>query len=82
MTELQPNTLHLSKNDNPDVAEYMATKSAGDSCEITVQAQVREITETGVVLDIVSADALDFSEPMGPEESATADSIAAIMGGE
>lgn len=80
--DIQKNTLHLSKADNPDVEEYMSTKSAGDTCEITVTAQIREITEEGVVLDVTSADALDFSEPLGPEESATSESIAAVMGGE
>lgn len=80
MSDLQTDTLHLSKVNNPAVEEFFATKSPGDTGELTVTYQIRDLTESGVVLDVTSADASEsFAEPM--PESANAESIAAVMGG-
>lgn len=80
MSDLQKDTIHLSSG-NPEVDEYMAGRSVADTVELKVTAQVREIADGGYTLDIVSAEALDFIEPMAEDEAADVESIAAVLGG-
>jgi hypothetical protein len=79
MSELQSDAVHLSFGNNPELSEHFASKSAGDSGEFSsVTFQIREITETGVTLDILSVDAEADLIPTD-SDSANAESIAAVM---
>ena len=74
------NSLHISKADNEDAAEYLATKSAGDMVEMRVQGQIREISDGGAVIDITSAEGTDFEAPPSPEDSSEAEVIGSVLG--
>lgn len=81
MNDGAPNTLHLTKDDNPEVADYLASKSAGETCELRVTGQVRELGDAGATIDIISAEALDYEEPMPADEAADAEAIESALGG-
>lgn len=82
MNDIQPDTAHLSKLNNPEVEEFLATKSAGDTVELRVTAQIREINETGAVLDIIAAEAEESMPELPATDPATAETISAVMSGD
>ena len=76
MTPQESNTLHLSKDGNDDAAEYLAAKTEGETVEMLVTGQVREITDVGAIIDIISAEPTDYE---GAEESYPDDEAEAAL---
>ena len=84
MSPTEPNTLHLSGEDEA-LAEFIATKSAGDTVELTVIAQVRETVDGGAIFDVTSAQPAGYDEEeaeMSPDDEAEAGMIGGILGAE
>ena len=83
MSPTEPNTLHLSGEDEA-LAEFIATKSAGDTVELTVIAQVRETADGGAIFDVTSAQPAGYEEEaeMSPDDEAEAGMIGEILGAE
>lgn len=63
MSSLDKDSIHLSSDDE-NVAEFIATKTAGDTAELRVRVQFREINEGGAVMDILSAEPTEYEEPV------------------